>query len=175
MNLADVLRYFLPFRDIVKTIDGVSSLYLRRFYLTPRAFGHRLMLHYIARSDDDRDPHDHPFAFTSLILSGGYTEELHDVPRDRYGAVLTSARGFRVITTTWHGPGSLLRRDATATHRVRLTSKGNGLGWPEEHPAWTLVLAGERVRTWGFHTRAGFVPHHAYGKAGAVEGAKVAS
>src|SRR5262245_27320122 len=67
-----VFRY----RDITKLVDvagvfhvgpnggpepaRVKSLYLRRFYLTPRFLPVRIFLHHIARSDDDRDRHDHP-------------------------------------------------------------------------------------------------------------------
>ena len=69
-----LLRLVFRYRDIEKKGMG---LYLRRFYLTPRTRPswwpdswkwYRFFLHHIVRSDDDRDPHDHPWDFTSLIL-----------------------------------------------------------------------------------------------------------
>ena len=40
-----------------------------------------LYVHHFLRSDQDRDLHDHPWHFTSLILWGGYVEELPDARR----------------------------------------------------------------------------------------------
>ena len=72
-------------RDSVRAIVIGGELYLARFFLgnpSPLKEGHparfnssgELMLHWIVRPDADRAIHDHPWAFTSLILSGGYRE-----------------------------------------------------------------------------------------------------
>jgi hypothetical protein len=46
--------------------------YMRRWiFQTPWGTIH---LHHILRSDGDRAFHDHPWNFTSILLSGGYTE-----------------------------------------------------------------------------------------------------
>src|SRR6266404_3883909 len=80
--LERLLCKILPYRDISKVIDGVETLYLRRFFLWRRGGdsnvggdGGGLFLHVIHRNDDDRDPHTHPWNFTSLILKGGYLDE----------------------------------------------------------------------------------------------------
>lgn len=55
-----------------------GELYLRRFFMTPKTQWYcPRFLHYIALSDEGRDPHDHPGAFTTTILAGGYNEEIY--------------------------------------------------------------------------------------------------
>jgi hypothetical protein len=120
--------------------------YLTRYYL----FGHRtsryaLMLHHFHRSDMDRDLHDHPWPFWSLILSGGYWE----VTPWR-----NSGLKFPPNLAQWFRPFSVLKRPANWTHRVALQDNRG--------PVWTLVLRGKYERKWGFHTREGFVPFDKY-------------
>jgi|GEM_PF-2682765 len=56
-------------RDVHNQASGL--LYLRRVYLGPRAY-----LHKIAQADFDRHLHNHPWTWAwSLILWGGYLEE----------------------------------------------------------------------------------------------------
>lgn len=33
-----------------------------------------LRLHHFFRGDDDREPHDHPWGFVTLVLAGGYVD-----------------------------------------------------------------------------------------------------
>lgn len=111
--------------------------YLTRYYI----IGHRtsrwaLMLHHFHRSDMDRDLHDHPWAFWSLILSGGYWE-------------ITPDNWCR-----WYKSGRLLKRPAKWVHRVRLM--------PCLRPTWTLVLRFSYERRWGFHTKDGWVAYDRY-------------
>ena len=60
-------------RDIYT--PGSPKLYLRRLYLlrTPW-FG--LMINWIMEPDSDRWMHDHPWGFLSILLRGGYVEEV---------------------------------------------------------------------------------------------------
>jgi hypothetical protein len=103
-------------------------LYMRRWRVGPKWFL-GLRLHHIVRSDADPELHDHPFSFATLILRGGYTEQLADGTRTR------------------HGPGSVLFRSAEVLHRLDL-----------DKPAWTVVLRGPIRRSWGFMTRIGWMP-----------------
>jgi hypothetical protein len=124
-------------RQYVEIKDKDGGLYLRRFFL----LGHwksswALMLHCFHRSDWDRHLHDHPWPFLSLILTRGYYE--------------VTASGHK-----WYHPLSLLYRPATWTHRVKLDERGG--------PVWTLVWRGKKVRSWGFHTEAGWVYYQDYG------------
>lgn len=120
-------------RDVV----GRSSQtdYLRRWVFETPWFSIRL--HRFGASDP-HCMHDHPWPwFISLVLWRGYVEE--QTPTT--GPVLKTSR------RRW--PGSLAIRFANDRHRVVLV---------DDKPAWTLVLTGPIVRTWGFHTPDGFVP-----------------
>ncbi len=117
------------FHKKIISLDG--SPYLTRYtiFRCP-LFG--VFLHHIHRSDSDRSLHDHPWSFVSVILKGGYTEELRLRP------------GHHEVG--WRGPGSILVRPAKAAHRVTMNS-----------PTWSLVLVGRRSRDWGYHTESGWV------------------
>ena len=71
-------------------------------------------------------PHDHPWDFISIILSGGYVEERH----------------FEDGTTETirHKPGRIVVRKARDRHRVLEVFK----------PNWSLVFCSPRKRHWGY-------------------------
>lgn len=127
--------------------------YMRR-WIARCPFG-TLRLHNILTSDEGRDFHDHPWGFTSLILSGGYVEHrpgcgCEPIPNDgrkRVANLHHDPGGCR-----YYGPGSVVRRDATDLHRLELV---NG-------PAWTLVLTSPYHRMWGFQTADGWVDFKSY-------------
>jgi hypothetical protein len=111
--------------EIARPGDGK---FLTRWMLCGKRYegtGSRLMVHKFHRSDAEPYFHDHPFAFWSLILWGGYYEH--------------TATG-----KVWCGPLSFLRRPAEWKHRVEL---------PPGRTCWTLVWRGPRVRSWGFWCR----------------------
>jgi hypothetical protein len=109
-------------------------LYLERWTLFGNRFGanrsRKVFLHRFHRGDVEDENHNHPWAFTSIILYGGYWE------------VTPSG-------TKWYGPGSVLVRPATWQHRVVL---------PEGKECWTLVFCGIKCQSWGFFCQRGFVP-----------------
>lgn len=128
--------------------DG--SLYMRRWRVLgyqawlPSLFGLNLMVHRIVRPDEDREPHDHPWWFVSLLVAGWYVEE-----RTWNGpSVGRMCHWF----TRW--PASLVFRAATDWHRIaQLDPRG----------AWTIVLTGRRAHTWGFLADDGSkIPHDQY-------------
>lgn len=104
--------------------------YMIRWYLFDCRFG-GVMLHRFFRSDDDRDLHDHPWAFLSIILRGGYNEETSD--------------GLK-----WYKPGSFLFRRADWAHAIRLRPGTEGY-------VWSLVIKGPIKRQWGFYPPSGWV------------------
>lgn len=113
-----------------------NGLYLTRYYiLGGRRTTYALMLHRFHQSDMDRDLHDHPWPFWSLILTGGYWEVTPP---------------FR---PHFYGPGSFLRRPAAWVHRVAIRE------WDKP---WTLVLRFKYERKWGFHTKDGWVAWNTY-------------
>lgn len=182
MNLFEkFLSLVLPHFDIKKTIDGQEVVYLRRFFLFKSRWGN-IYLHHILRSDDDPDPHDHPWDFTSLILRGGYVDESYRWLNAGQCTVdiTTPPSSLRVVTPLEKGqrfgpvlqevkPFTVQRRKAEHIHRVildtRCTGKDlhHGQSWcGETTPAWTLVFTGPYRRDWNFVTKQGFVPWKKY-------------
>jgi hypothetical protein len=95
-------------------------------------------VHKFDQADEDPDCHDHPFHFVTLILKGGYFEEMHHLPFKRVYINRVFPR-YR-----W----SLLFRKATCLHRVHMLM-GN-------KPCWTLCIKWDAKCTWGFMTKNGW-------------------
>lgn len=125
-------------------IDGETGIkaagdYMRRWILQTPWF--TVHLHNILRPDRGEVCHDHPWNFTSLILSGGYIEE---------GPVRADGDQWDAVRL----PGDIARHRATDAHRITRV-------WPH---TWTLVFTGPKIRRWGYHTPGGWVyyrDHHA--------------
>lgn len=142
--------------DYIVGEDSVDGAYLLRWYLTPWRGWYRaippeqrtpwqrfavavsrclpnLYLHHFLRDDDDRALHDHPSWGASLLLGGGYIEQI------------IAAGGIQHR----HGyeAGSLRFMALRHAHRIELHRD------PAGNPAscWTLFLFGPVVREWGFH------------------------
>jgi hypothetical protein len=106
-----------------------GSLYLWRLrFLATPWFG--IYLHRIDADDGDRPEHDHPWPFVAVTLWGAYVEESNGRSRTRR-------------------PLAPHRHHATYRHAIRRLRRT---------PTWTLVIAGRRVRGWGYHTDGGWVP-----------------
>lgn len=98
-----------------------------------------IYLHFIHREDLDRHPHDHPWTFWSFVLRGGYEEEY-----------CPDARTSKTIERIFSHPNTfnflaLVKRrfhkfPLRAAHRIIFVAPGT----------ITLVLAGPKVRDWGF-------------------------
>jgi hypothetical protein len=111
--------------------------YMRRWYVLTPWFSIRL--HHILRSDEARALHDHPWSFTSFLLTGGYTEVTAPaVLLDGDGLKFDPANG--PFTETYYPRWSIVHRPAGAAHRLIL-----------DRPLWTLCITGPNVRKWGFH------------------------
>ena len=133
------------------TKDGRPFLDRLRVVQTP---WFSVLLHRIHGPDPDRDPHDHPWWFASLILSGSYDELLWDHPEDIGKPAARDAVGW--ARKRHHGRFSLMPVKLSQAHQI---TKVNGV-------LWTLVLAGRRHGSWRFWTPAGPVDWHDYLKAG---------
>ena len=113
-------------------IIGEGSPYMLRWYVIPRNPVLNIYVHKFLRSDDDRALHDHPWWFVSMILRGRYAE--------------ISEQPLKVRRA-----GSIAYRPAEYRHRVELLCAPSALkGRGPLMPAWTLIVTGRRVRTWGF-------------------------
>ena len=124
---------WLTIRD--RTDPG--RVYLRRLRIvdTP-LFG--VYLHWIYLPDREREPHDHPWKFLSVILRGGYTEKV-------YWTFNQFLRGQRSCER--HGRFSVHTMPLESAHRIDAL----------EDRTVTLVVRGRRCKSWGFWTRNGVV------------------
>lgn len=104
----------------------------------------RIYLHKMYRSDNDPDPHDHPFGFRTRILSEGYDDEVWEWDGNE-------RRVARVIPMRF---GATADREPEHLHRVRLAD--------EEKPTWTLVFVGKHVKDWFFVTTKGPIHWRTY-------------
>lgn len=115
---------FWRWYDII--LEG--ELYLSRLNLLKTPW-FSVKLHWIHRPDPDRDLHDHPWWFASLVLSGGYEEYESRDPANQPG----QARDIN-----WFN-----YKNKTTAHRISKV-KPNTI---------TLILAGpkDREKDWGFY------------------------
>lgn len=122
-------RYYLVFKEKQNAFENVKPW--------PNIFIHRLL-----RSDEDKDHHDHPWWYCTIILKGGYYEWTPFVGTDgkQYAEVCN-----------WRGPGSIIWRRATALHRLEMYE-----------PTTTLFIHGWRKREWGFLTKNGWIDRITY-------------
>ena len=121
--------------------DGERKDYLLRVHLTPWdwwPFKKRLYLHVFSRPDGDDHPHDHPFPFRSIILWGGYTEEVFPYV-DQNGAVLVLNKPIERIRRRW-----LSSHKASAKHVHRIAEL-------HARKVVTLVIREPKQRDWGFY------------------------
>ena len=119
--------------DITASNHPEAGVYLRRWYIFRCPLG-GVMLHKIMREDLDRELHDHPWAFFSIVLRGGYVQE-------EFANTRGDVRFRRIETANWMPHG--------VAHRI---------AWLLRHPTWTLVFTGPKRSSWGFFTADGWVP-----------------
>ena len=87
------------------------------------------VLHHFTAAEPEADPHDHPWGFTSFVLSGGYVEEVFEVE-------------FGWSRTVTRRQGEAFTVDAGHVHRIVRLLEGE---------CWTLVLPGPLERVSGFY------------------------
>lgn len=125
-------------------IEKNGEVYLERWYLRPRSkAGPNVYLHHVLKSDQDRHLHNHPWDNTSIILEGGYWEEI--------------PTGVELQTSLIYRPaGSIFHRRAEGYHRLIM--------YDGMKPCWTLFITGDVQvgRKWGFMTEVGHVDFDEY-------------
>ncbi len=160
------IAWFVKPKAIYREFEGkpFSNPYLIRYTLNNLGFV-SIKLHSI-RQSDDQCLHDHPWAFITIILKGGYFEHTFDtsISFDE-GVVMPPTK------QKWYSPGSILYRPSHYAHRLELKEKVTsgvieGGGYWEKHDgeqwATTLVFTFMPVREWGFYTKHGWIPWDMY-------------
>ena len=132
-----VMTYFERYRIIQDRIE--DEPYLERFYIFLRNrkyFPFNIFIHRFLKSDPD-DLHDHPWAFASIILFGGYWE-------------------YTENEKNWRGPLSFRYASANTFHRIELD---------KNIPyCWTIFIPFMSTRDWGFKTTNGWINYQDYFK-----------
>lgn len=124
---------------LVKEIVSRSGeVHFRRYRLIQTPW-FAIYLHKICQSDMDRDMHDHPWNFTSLILKGAYQEDVREYPK------------FDHIRTMVYEPGDRVSHRAEDAHKLSLVTDS----------VWTLVMTSGHDRYWGYRLRDGTWIGHA--------------
>jgi hypothetical protein len=129
-----------------KIYRETGDLYLDRLIII-RCFLGSIMFHKIYLTDSDC-MHDHSWSFRTIILKGGYFEQ---IPRFKKGCSFWHNEHIE----KWYKPGTILYRPAGWVHRLRITK-----------PAWTLVFTGPTKREWGFWTPKGWLKSNKYKNVG---------
>lgn len=130
-----------------------------------KAERYSVKVHHFLPSGDDRDVHDHPWAFWTLVLWGYYDDLMACPECDGDGRTLLGRAGVgrvaywcprcdgnRAIVRERMRFGKLRFRPANHAHRTKAGPRG----------CWTLVVTGPKVRTWGFWRRGRFWTHKEY-------------
>lgn len=135
-----LLRFAKPYsKGHLFHADG--SAYMERFTLfETRWLSARI--HHIVSPDWDRDMHDHPWDFVSVILSGGYIEER---PTPSFHKPQWLEDGSESRRGRYRASPSIALRHATDRHLISYV----------EPETWTLFVYGPLRQWWGFYTRAG--------------------
>lgn len=120
--------------------------YMERYYLflkDRKRFPFNIFLHKFLKSDPDQ-VHDHPWAYATLILKGGYWEWLPQF----------NSEGHKVNELqVWRGPGHFRVSSADSFHRIELDTSVE---------CWTLFMPGPQRREWGFWFKDKWVQHEEY-------------
>ena len=135
-NMFVMFMDYLGRRRIIYDRVG-DEPYLERYYIflkDRQTFPFNIFLHRFLKSDPD-DLHDHPWAFRTFILYGGYWE-------------YTEKGKF------WRAPLSYRYAPANLYHRIELDKN--------VPYCWTLFIPSLNQREWGFKTKNGWIQNEEY-------------
>lgn len=127
----------------MKQINVNGKPYLQRYYAGTLQDGRDVWLHRFLSADGDRHLHNHPFEAESIVLSGGYAEEMKGTMLPRTGCVLvTSLRELMAVASAYTG----LSITPFRWHRIASV----------EPDTWTLmVVKPDRLPYWYFRDDEG--------------------
>lgn len=134
------IRFFRKLFLVREISSKTGELHFQRYRILETPW-FNVYIHYIAKSDEDKDPHNHPWNFRTYVLSGGYLESLY---LQFYMSEHKDKRHKRVLYNRyWHLPFCNTNPFQSRTneyHRIKLIK-----------PTWTLVITGPRINeNWGY-------------------------
>lgn len=121
----------------------------------------KLMLHHFLPLRDDLHPHDHPSAFVTLILRGGYDDMVtcgrcggrgNEPAKWQYTRACWGCLGTGLQLGERMRAGMIRYRRAEHTHLTKMGAQG----------AWTLCWMGPKERPWGFVVAGRWMRWQAY-------------
>ena len=125
-------------RLIKEIVSKIGNRHFRRWSIVSTPL-FNIYVHCIERSDEDPDPHDHPWNFISVILKGAYLESVKTLHGD--------------CNIFLRKRGNIFFHSLNRAHKITIL---NG-------PVWTLVFTGKRKEDeWGYHTEYGWVDNKSY-------------
>jgi hypothetical protein len=126
---------------LVKVITSKEGqVHFRRYRLLATPW-FNIYIHQILKSDEEAHMHDHPWAFYSFILKGGY-KEVSSYEVD----------GWKEVHTNYYLRHSLVHHKRNDAHKLTLMASC----------VWTLVLTYGKHETWGYQTEAGWIDFQSY-------------
>lgn len=170
--LMKTMLKILPKNEIVDECRDGSGLLMTRYYLTPKIFGCRLVIHQFHRSDNDRHYHDHPWNFISIVLKGKYYEHMPFF--QFYNSIYVKPDKLCLDerfndTVVLQERFSIIRRPKSWKHWVELPEHFADVHLSDMYgrvhifeECWTLVFLYGRRRDWGFWTQQGWIKHDQY-------------
>jgi hypothetical protein len=132
-------RWAIWSKMLIPCQSGIQYLARLRIIQTPW-FG--VYLHDIYEPDGDRDPHNHPWKFISIVLRGYYVERVYPDP----------AGHPHYFLAHMHKRFSAHRMDTTSAHRIVTAAPG----------LKTLILTGKRQSGWGFYRDGEYISWQDY-------------
>lgn len=153
----------IPIRNFIVPLPDGKTPYLQRFVLAEdEPKGGRTYLHIIYESDGDRDPHDHPFDFTSTIIWGSYREAAYvracrkcaqesvfDIQHCPWCEIKLAAKPLAIRD---YKAGDKNIKRAHELHKLEII----------QGPVVTLIERGPKLRNWGFQMNDGWRGHESY-------------
>lgn len=130
--------------------------YMDRWYIIPPSWNLPICvrLQHIKRADQERLPHNHPYAFKSIVLKGWYDEDkIGDFPPELEPGCEYMAFPFTVVR---HNPFKVFLIEQKRYHRITDMSKGG---------VWTLIWHPRKAKEseWGYLNVDGtHIPHAEY-------------
>lgn len=142
---------FFEWADIPSKTNP-DQVYLRRLRVVQTPWFSTL-IHWIYEPDPDRDPHDHPWPFWSLIVRGGYVERVYGryAPNSRTPLLSVAKRLENYNTRVWRRR-SWHKMSIEDAHHITEVIPGT----------ITCVFTGRRVRQFCFWTPEGEIPWGRY-------------